>query len=111
MLRAEADLSSSDYERERERLAHLPRAERFEALIDFPARHMFKVIGRGDTLVQEVRAALCGLDLGQEVAFTERFSSGGRHLALTFEIEVSSGAQLDCIYLALEGIKSVSFLL
>ena len=98
-----------EYERERARLALLPRAERFEELIRFPTRHLFKVIGAREGLSVEVRKALAGLGY-RDVILVERHSSGGRHLSLTFELDVDSGALLDAIYSALEQIEHVSYL-
>jgi len=100
----------SEFEKERERLAKLPRAERFEELIEFPTRHVFKVIGRREGLGPTVRKTLATLGFGQHVTLVERYSSSGKHLSLTFELEVSSGAQLDAIYAALEQMEGVSYL-
>jgi len=65
--------------------------------------------GAREGLSDEVRRVLAGLGFG-EVILVERHSSGGRHLSLTFELDVDSGALLDAIYSALEGIDNVSYL-
>lgn len=108
MIRAGgADLS--DYDKERQRLARLPRAERFEELIDFPTRHTFKVIGPRDGLSVKVRKTLSEQGF-KEVLLVERYSASGKHLSLTFELDVDSGSRLDAIYAALERVDGVSYL-
>ena len=97
------------YRQDQARLAKLSRAERFEELMDFPLRHVFKVIGTREGLSVEVRKTLA--DLGFEgVVFVERLSSKGRHLSLTFELAVETGSQLDTIYSALEQVKNIAYL-
>lgn len=98
------------YEQEAARLAKLPRAERFEELIDFPARHMFKIIGRSQGFCESVRAALGGLGFA-DVVFVERRSAQGRYTSLTFHLHVSSGERLDVIYSTLERLPGLAYLL
>jgi putative lipoic acid-binding regulatory protein len=78
--------------------------------MDFPLRHQFKVIGPREGLSVEVRATLASLGF-EKVVFVERLSSGKRHVSLTFELSVESGAQLDTIYSALEQVRNVAYLL
>lgn len=103
--------SPKDFETERARLAKLPRAARFDELLDFPTRHLFKVIGPKEGLSVEVRRALSSLGFGEHLMMTERYSSSGWYLSLTFELEVVSGQQLDDIYRALEAIDNASYVL
>ena len=98
------------YEKEAARLAKLPRAERFEELIDFPARHMFKLIGQRQGLSGAVRAALAKLGF-TDVIFVERQSAQGRYASLTFHLQVNSGERLDAVYSTLERIPGVAYLL
>lgn len=100
----------SEFEKERERLSKLPRAQRFEELIDFPTRHVFKVIGPREGLSLAVRKTLSSLGFNHHVTLVERYSSSGKHCSLTFELEVASGAKLDAIYTALERMEGVSYL-
>jgi len=97
------------YEAELERLAQLPRAERFGELIEFPTQHLFKVIGR-PRCSEAVQQALGALGFG-EVEVVERPSAKGKYLSVTFTLEVSDGRALDRIYLALEQLPEVVYLL
>jgi len=110
IVEEESALAHRINEHEAARLARLPRAERFEALIEFPTRHLFKVIGPSDGLSDAVQQALTGLGFGQ-VLFVERYSAKGRHVSLTFELSVGSGIELDSIYSALEQVEGVAYLL
>lgn len=101
---------TSPYEKEAERLAGLPRAERFEALIEFPAAHTFKVIGRREGLSAAVQQALEGAG-HPGVCLVERASAQGRYLSLTFTLEVSSGRELDELYGILERLPGLACLL
>jgi putative lipoic acid-binding regulatory protein len=103
-------INTDKYEKEAARLAELSRAERFEELIDFPARHLFKVIGRRTGFAAQVRRALDALGFG-DVIPVERHSAGGRFVSLTFEVQVSSGEHLDSVYLALEQLPDLAYLL
>ncbi len=100
----------SRYEEEAERLASLPRAERFEQLIDFPAAHTFKVIGRREGLCEEVQLALAGAGHAG-VCLVERASAQGRYISLTFTLQVQSGQELDALYSILERLAGVAYLL
>lgn len=71
---------------------------------------MFKVIGLREGLSLTVRKTLAALGFNHHVTLVERYSSSGKHLSLTFELEVGSGVQLDAIYTALERMKGVSYL-
>jgi putative lipoic acid-binding regulatory protein len=97
------------YEAELERLSQLPRAERFEQLIAFPAQHLFKVIGRS-RCGEDVQRALRALGFG-EVVVAERPSAKGKYLSVTFTLEVSDGRALDRVYQALEQLPDVVYLL
>ena len=97
------------YEAELERLSQLPRAERFEQLIAFPTRHLFKVIGRPGCS-EEVQRAVRALGFA-EVVVVERPSAKGKYLSVTFTLEVPDGHALDRVYQALEQLPDVVYLL
>lgn len=101
-------LTNKRFEERAAELARLPRAERFEQLIEFPTRHLFKVIGPREGLHDAVHRLLQGLGF-PDVIIVERPSAGGRHASLTFELSVSSGQELDQIYIALEGVRGVAY--
>ncbi len=103
-------INTNRYEEAAAELAGLPRVERFERLIEFPTRHMFKLIGRKEGLCGAVRGAL-GTVGYEEVVLVERPSSKGRYISLTFEIAVPSAEQLDRLYRALEQLPGLSLLL
>ena len=100
----------SEYEKEAERLAALPRAQRFEELMDFPADHTFKVIGRSEGLAEVLQQALRGAG-HPDVCLVERPSARGKYVSLTFTLEVASGQELDTLYLLLEALPGIAYLL
>lgn len=99
----------STYEKAKERLAKLPRAERFEELIKFPTRHTFKVIGKPE-LKNALQGALERMEQG-DTLLVERPSAKGTYLSLTFTLSVDSGEELDGIYCALERLPGLLYLL
>ncbi|PKN58174.1 MAG: hypothetical protein CVU56_06985 [Deltaproteobacteria bacterium HGW-Deltaproteobacteria-14] len=102
-------MDQNDYDTEAARLAALPRAERFEALMTFPQRYPLKLIG-GDTLEAEVRDALAAIGI-TPVEVRRRASSKGKYTALTVELDVADGGTLDRVYAAVEGLEGVRYLL
>lgn len=100
----------SRYDQESERLAKLPRAERFEALLEFPLDYTIKAIGRGQEFWNEVRETLdrCGY---KDVILVERPSTRKRFFSITFSVNVESGVALDRVYGALQEIPSLVYLL
>jgi len=102
--------SREKYEEEAARLARLPRAERFEALIEFPTAHMFKVIGRAAGFVEAIEQTLIAAG-HPGVALMHRPSSQGKFLSLTFTLQVASGAELDQLYTLLEGVSGLAYIL
>jgi putative lipoic acid-binding regulatory protein len=101
---------STRYEQESQRLEKLSRAERFEELIDFPTEHTFKVIGKGQEIARAVSLLLEAEGYGC-AALVERPSAKGTYLAVSFTLRVSSAQELDRIYLALEGLSGLAYLL
>ncbi len=100
----------SEYDKRAAELAGLPRAERFEALIDFPATHTFKVIGRSEGLFDALQQTL--EQAGHSgVVPVERPSAQGRYVSLTFTLQVASGQELDALYTLLEGLPGLAYLL
>jgi putative lipoic acid-binding regulatory protein len=100
----------SRYEDEAQRLAALPRAERFEQLLSFPTDHTFTVIGRRDGLADSLQRALAGAG-HQEACLVERASAKGTYLSLSFTVRVQSGNELDALYLLLEALPGLAYLL
>lgn len=90
-------------------MATLPRAERFEELLDFPCEHTFKVIATPEGLEQQVRGVL-SLQGQPNPVISERPSSSGRWLSLSVTVQVASGAELDRLYTTLEGLQGLKFL-
>ena len=97
------------YEQELERLSKLPRAERFEELVQFPTQHTFKVIGRSEGFSLAVEGLL-RTSGHPEVLLIERPSSGGKYVSVTFTLGVESGAALDELYRALEQLPGLAYL-
>ena len=106
----DAALANRTYDEEAARLAKLHRSKRFEELIRFPTRHMFKVIGRRGTFEDAIREVLVSLG-HKDVIVVERYSAQGNHVSLTFELAVESAEKLDTVYSVLERVEGVSYLL
>jgi uncharacterized protein len=101
---------TSEYDKQAARLAKLPRAERFEELIEFPAEHTFKVIGRSEGLIDVLQRTL--EQAGHPgVVPLERPSAQGRYISLTFTLRVTSGQDLDALYTLLEVLPGLAYLL
>ncbi|MCC6747583.1 MAG: DUF493 domain-containing protein [Deltaproteobacteria bacterium] len=100
----------SPYEREAQRLAKLPRAERFEELLEFPQSYMFKVIGHTDGLCDAIRGVLAALG-HPNVILVERPSAQGKYTSVTFGVPVASGKELDEAYQAFEKLPGVRYML
>lgn len=99
-------MSHTRFEVEQRRLAGLTRANRFEELLEFPCSHEFKIIGQTEGLTARVLALF--VEHGHPGAVPrERKSSQGRYLALSVEVQVTSGAELDALYTALEKLEGI----
>lgn len=103
-------VSTSRFEKESAKLAKLPRAERFDRLLDFPADFTFKAIGKGSGFWNKVRQVLDDCGRG-DVILVERPSARGRYCSITFSIRVENGAAIDTIYTALQTIPELVYLL
>lgn len=101
---------NKNYEEELKRLEHMPRAERFNHLIQFPVEHSFKAIGRAKGFSQEVEKLLKAEGYGQPLLI-EQFSAKGTYLSVSFTLKVENGEELDQIYLALEKLPGLAYLL
>ena len=101
---------TSEYDKRAKELAELPRAQRFEELIEFPTAHTFKVIGRREGLLEALQRRL--EQAGHPgVVPVERPSAQGRYISLTFTLEVASGTELDALYSLLEALPGLAYLL
>lgn len=110
LIRGGRRLTQERYKQEAARLAKLPRADRFEELIQFPARHQFKLIGPSEGVFSEaVKERLVALGYDAVIP-VERSSAKGRYVSITFDIHVSSGEQLDQIYTEFEGLPNLLYL-
>ena len=103
-------MATSKFDQEAQRLAKLPRAERFDELLDFPTEFTFKVIGRGKGFFQAVRAVLDGLG-HPDVILVERPSAKGRYSSVSFNLVAADGAMIDATYRALEALPELILLL
>jgi len=99
------------FEKESQRLAALPRSERFEQLIDFPSDFSMKAIGKSsDSFWSQVRQALAGCG-HPDVILVERRSAKGKFCSLSFTVSVANGVALDQVYAAIESIPDLVCLL
>lgn len=92
---------------------HLPPLELLEATHQFPCPYTFKVIGEAnERFVQDVVGAVReGLTLDFDPPYQSRESSGGRHIALTFEPVAESPEQVLAVYACIQQTEGVILLL
>lgn len=93
--------------------SHLPPKELLEATHEFPCPYTFKVIGKAnEKFVQDVVAAVrTGLALEFDPPYQSRESSGGRHIALTFEPITHNPEQVLAVYAEIQQTEGVILLL
>jgi uncharacterized protein len=101
---------TTEYDKRAAELAKLPRAERFEKLIEFPTKHTFKVIGKSAGFSKALEDLLedRGFD---KTLLVERPSKGGRFISLTFTLPVQDGEELDKLYDGLANLPGIAYLL
>jgi len=102
--------NQAEFERRAKALAKLPRAERFDQLLDFPTSYTFKVIGIGPNFWQDVRTLLDQHNHGG-VVLEEKISSKGKYTSVSFAITVVNGAEIDQMYQSLESLDKIAYLL
>jgi putative lipoic acid-binding regulatory protein len=90
----------------------LPSIELLESTHQFPGPYMFKVIGRDeDGFVARVVAAVRDeLAAGSDPPYTVRTSAAGRHVAVTLEATVQTGAQVLAVYRRVRQLTGILFL-
>lgn len=101
---------SSDYDKAAAELADLPRAERYDRLLDFPTSFAFKAIGESQAFGAAMRSLLDGLG-HPNIVLVERPSKHGRYTSVTFTLRVTSGKEIDAIYLAIETLDALKLIL
>lgn len=89
------------------------REELLAAHHEFPGVYRIKVIGSSDNEFAErvIAAAVSQLSAPDEVAHSIRNTSGGRHLAITLDLNVVSAEQVLAIYGKLRQVEGLTLLL
>ena len=84
-----------------------------ESVHTFPGPYQIKVIGAADNgFIDRVLAAVVSqLATPGDVEHTVRSTPGGRHVSVTFELQVQSAQQVRDIYAAIRPVEGVAFLL
>ncbi len=101
---------TSDYDKAAAELAKLPRAERYDQLLEFPTDFSFKAIGEGAAFSESVRQLLN--ESGHpDTIVVERPSKRGRFVSITFHLRVENGSEIDAIYRKLEALDTLKMLL
>lgn len=101
---------TSPYDKAAQEMAKLPRAERFDSLLDFPLDFSFKAIGLGPKFSGQVRELLDSRG-HPDVILVERPSKQGRYVSITFKLHVHSGADIDAVFTALEALPDLKLIL
>tara|TARA_E500000305_G_C3953762_1_gene203509 strand:- start:468 stop:755 length:288 start_codon:yes stop_codon:yes gene_type:complete len=92
---------------------HLPPQDLLEATHDFPCPYTFKIIGlANESFIQDVVSAVRkGMQFDFDPPYESRESSGGKHIALTFEPVAENSTQVLSVYSEIQTIEGVILLL
>ena len=84
-----------------------------ESVHSFPGPYQFKVIGTAsdDFVTRVVNAAGGHLENLDELVHRVRETPGGRHVAVTLELQLQSAAQVKAIYESLRQVEGIAMLL
>ena len=91
---------------------HIPSLELLQSTHKFPGKYTFKVIGDSQTLIPadlmaDIQKAL---GLAEPPKYEHRHSAGGKHIAITVEMQVPSAEAVHTVYhrlLANPGVRLV----
>jgi len=91
---------------------HRPSVELLESTHPFPGSYTIKAIGQADDdFEQRVIAAVSAhLAAASDLDYTVRATKGGRHVALTLEINVQNAEQVRSIYADLRDLRGLTLL-
>ncbi len=92
---------------------HRPSIELLESTHAFPGTYRIKAIGRaeGDFLGRVIAAAERCLAAASDLDHSVRETRGGRHVAVTLEVTVSSADQIRAIYAEINQLEGLTLLL
>jgi putative lipoic acid-binding regulatory protein len=91
---------------------HRPSVELLESTHPFPGSYTIKAIGMaGDDFEQRVVSAVTShLASASDLDYTVRATKGGRHVALTLEIQVQNAEQVRSIYAEIRDVPGLTLL-
>ena len=91
---------------------HRPSVELLESTHPFPGSYTIKAIGQADDdFEQRVIAAVSAyLAAASDLDYTVRATKGGRHVALTLDINVQNAEQVRSIYAELRDVRGLTLL-
>jgi putative lipoic acid-binding regulatory protein len=94
-------------------LDNRPPVELLESVHSFPVMYQFRVIGAAaDDFVERVLAVVREEVAGpSELDHSVRRTAGGRHVALTIDVQVQTAEQVRNIYARIEQVEGLSLLL
>lgn len=81
-------------------MAHIPSIELLDATHDFPCAYIFKAIGLTEQsfVARVVAAAREELQAETDPPYKLRHTAGGKHVAVTLELFVSTAVQVRALY-------------
>jgi putative lipoic acid-binding regulatory protein len=90
-----------------------PPAELLESVHEFPGTYVIKAIGPAgvDFVARVVAAAESEATVPSDVSHHARESGGGRHVAVTLEVQVQSAQQVQALYAAIRRVEGLTMLL
>jgi putative lipoic acid-binding regulatory protein len=92
---------------------HIPSEELLSGSHSFPCVYQFKAIGSvsGDFQTRVVEAVVAEVESREAVGYSVRETPGGRHVALTLNVNVESPDQVRSIYARIRELDGLVFLL
>jgi uncharacterized protein len=91
---------------------HRPSVELLESTHSFPGEYKIKAIGSADDDFESrvVEAVCAHLPARSDLDYSVRSTPGGRHIAITLDINVQTAEQVRTIYAELQEVKGLTHL-
>jgi uncharacterized protein len=91
---------------------HRPSVERLESSHSFPGDYKIKAIGSADDAFESrvIEAVCAHLAARSDLDYSTRSTPGGRHIAVTLDMNVQSAEQVRAIYAELQEVKGLTYL-
>lgn len=91
---------------------HRPSVELLESTHPFPGSYRIKAIGQADDDFEQrvIAAVAMHLAAASDLDYSVRATKGGRHIALTLDVNVQTAEQVRSIYASLHEVRGLTLL-